>query len=84
MCAIAGMISLPAEKSAQKKMLATMARRGTDDAGSYENGNCCLLHTRLAIIDPQKRTLHDFFAKTRVVYAPKSESKSKPENSPED
>ena len=38
----------------------------------------------LAIIDPQKRTLHDFFAKTRVVYAPKSESKSKPENSPED
>ncbi len=53
MCAIAGMISLPAEKSAQKKMLATMARRGPDDAGSYENENCCLLHTRLAIIDPE-------------------------------
>ena len=53
MCAIAGMISLPAEEAPKKKMLATMARRGPDDAGSYENGNCCLLHTRLAIIDPE-------------------------------
>ena len=33
-------------------MLATMKRRGPDDRGIYEKGDCCLLHSRLAIIDP--------------------------------
>ncbi len=52
MCAIAGMIGLPAEDGVVKKMLATMARRGPDasDFDSFPDG--CLLHTRLAVIDP--------------------------------
>ena len=33
-------------------MLQTMARRGPDDRGAYTDGNCVLLHTRLAVIDP--------------------------------
>ena len=52
MCAIAGMISLPKGFDIQRKMLATMTRRGPDAKGAYENDLCCLLHARLAIIDP--------------------------------
>ena len=52
MCAIAGMISLPKGFDIQRKMLATMTRRGPDAKGAYENALCCLLHARLAIIDP--------------------------------
>lgn len=33
-------------------MLSTMYRRGPDGNGIWEDGNCTLLHTRLAIIDP--------------------------------
>lgn len=53
MCAIAGMISLPSDETAKSKMLATMARRGPDSNGIYQHENCCLLHARLAIIDPE-------------------------------
>ena len=52
MCAISGMIGLPAEEGTIAKMLATMQRRGPDDKGVYRDGNCTLLHARLAIIDP--------------------------------
>ena len=34
-------------------MLATMLRRGPDGNGAYTSDNCALLHTRLAIIDPE-------------------------------
>ena len=53
MCGIAGMIGLPAEESICSRMLATMRRRGPDDRGIYHNGECTLLHARLAIIDPE-------------------------------
>ena len=52
MCAIAGVISLAAEQSTQKAMLRTMACRGPDGSGIWQNQRCCLLHSRLAIIDP--------------------------------
>ena len=52
MCAIAGMIDLKRNASVTEKMIGTMLRRGPDDAGIYESGPCCLLHTRLAVIDP--------------------------------
>ena len=52
MCAIAGMISLNSSLEIQEKMLATMTRRGPDAKGVYEKEECCLLHARLAIIDP--------------------------------
>lgn len=52
MCAIAGIIDLKFDESVTQKMLSTMARRGPDDAGVYAEHNCCLLHTRLSVIDP--------------------------------
>lgn len=52
MCAIAGMIGLEIECRTPKKMLATMQRRGPDAQGTYITRNCCLLHSRLSIIDP--------------------------------
>lgn len=52
MCAISGMIGLPAEESVIRKMLSTMYRRGPDGQGIYRDGETVLLHSRLAIIDP--------------------------------
>ena len=51
MCGIAGMVGLP--NIAQEKMLLTMGRRGPDGQGVYTNSMVTLLHSRLAIIDPQ-------------------------------
>lgn len=50
MCGIAGMVGLPISNT--DKMLETMHRRGPDGQGKFTDGNCCLLHSRLAIIDP--------------------------------
>ena len=52
MCAIAGMIDLKLSEGAAVKILKTMVRRGPDATGIYEQGNCILLHARLAVIDP--------------------------------
>ena len=52
MCAIAGLIGLPVDDSIVKEMLTTMSRRGPDAQGTYIEGNCCLLHSRLTVIDP--------------------------------
>ena len=53
MCAIAGMIGLDSNDFIEKKMLDTMRRRGPDGNGVYKDGNTTLLHSRLAIIDPE-------------------------------
>ena len=53
MCAIAGIIGLEARPETVKKMLATMERRGPDGQGVYADGPAALLHSRLAIIDPE-------------------------------
>ena len=53
MCAIAGVIGEEAEKQVLDQMLDTMRRRGPDGEGIYSFDDCTLLHTRLAIIDPQ-------------------------------
>ena len=52
MCGITGIIGLTAGADIQKKILATMARRGPDGNGVFQDGTCTLLHSRLAIIDP--------------------------------
>ena len=52
MCAIAGILGLPMRVETMKKMLRSMERRGPDANGIYTGGDCALLHTRLAIIDP--------------------------------
>ena len=53
MCAIAGIIGLPYDTIVAEKLLKTMRRRGPDDAGLYSIKEGCMLHTRLAVIDPQ-------------------------------
>ncbi len=52
MCAIAGIIELKRNEACLRGMIGTMLCRGPDDAGIYERRGCCLLHARLAIIDP--------------------------------
>ena len=53
MCAIAGIVGLPSDNAIRNSMLKTMLRRGPDGNGEYTDKNCTLLHTRLAIIDPE-------------------------------
>ena len=53
MCAIAGMIGIQWNDKTIVDMHKTMLHRGPDGKGIYEDRNCCLLHTRLAIIDPE-------------------------------
>lgn len=52
MCAICGIIGLPAEEDTIHAMLSTMARRGPDGSGVCRDGDTTLLHARLAVIDP--------------------------------
>ncbi len=51
MCAIAGFVGLPYQEETVNNMLATMRRRGPDASGVWHEDACCLLHSRLAIID---------------------------------
>ncbi len=53
MCAIAGMIGLDFDHIVLDKMLSTMARRGPDERGVYIKEKCCLLHSRLTVVDPE-------------------------------
>ena len=53
MCAIAGILDLTYDEATIQKMLESMKRRGPDGKGVAMTTNCCMLHTRLAIIDPQ-------------------------------
>lgn len=54
MCAIAGILGLPFDSQILETMLATMLHRGPDATGSYMERECCLLHSRLSIIDPER------------------------------
>ena len=53
MCGISGMIGLESDQETVERMLATMRRRGPDSTGVYRSDNSALLHSRLAIIDPE-------------------------------
>ena len=53
MCAIAGILDLTTDSSVLNEMLKTMQRRGPDGNGIYQIEGCTLLHSRLAIIDPE-------------------------------
>lgn len=53
MCGIAGIVGLQCDSATAEKILRTMSHRGPDGRGIYQNEACTLLHTRLAIIDPE-------------------------------
>ena len=52
MCAIAGILGWDTDQETVQKMLSSMSPRGPDGQGIYAEGDCTLLHRRLAIIDP--------------------------------
>ena len=52
MCAIAGILGLGYQETVIQRMLRTMQRRGPDGNGVAMTADCCLLHSRLSIIDP--------------------------------
>lgn len=56
MCGIAGIIGLEVSEKTMDIMLETMARRGPDSSGRYRAPGIALLHTRLAVIDPEHGT----------------------------
>lgn len=51
MCGIAGSIGLAYDEVSIQKMLNTMKRRGPDAQDKFFCNSCCLLHSRLAIVD---------------------------------
>ena len=53
MCAIAGILGLAYNETIIQKMLHTMRKRGPDGNGVAMTAGSCLLHSRLAIIDPE-------------------------------
>ena len=53
MCAIAGVLGMLTDDTTMEKMLKTMEHRGPDEKGIYRESDCCLLHCRLTIIDPE-------------------------------
>ena len=57
MCGIAGEINFKEDvvlEDYHLKMQKSLANRGPDDRGIFEDKNCVYLHTRLAVIDPEK------------------------------
>jgi len=54
MCAIAGILKLEFNKAVIDRMLSTMVRRGPDDTGMFAQPEICMLHTRLAVMDPDR------------------------------
>ena len=52
MCAIAGILGLPFDSKILDAFFSSMQHRGPDGTGSYMERECCLLHSRLAIVDP--------------------------------
>ena len=53
MCAIAGLIELAVRDDTTNRMLESMKRRGPDDSGIWQDNHVTMLHTRLAIVDPE-------------------------------
>ena len=53
MCAIAGIFRLRIDEDIIRRFLETMARRGPDGNGIARGTDWAMLHTRLAIIDPE-------------------------------
>lgn len=54
MCGIAGLIRLKHDHGTIMRMLESMKHRGPDERGIFIDGDVCLLHQRLTIIDPEK------------------------------
>lgn len=52
MCAIAGILNLKYNSKIIRILQNTMRHRGPDEEGVFQDNDCCLMHNRLTIIDP--------------------------------
>ena len=68
MCGIAGMVGLEAAEEILHRMLTSMAPRGPDGQGIYQDQKCILLHRRLAIIDPARGRQPMAYARGKELY----------------
>ena len=72
MCGIAGAVGLTFDEKTINDMLFTMKRRGPDAQDSFLCNPCCLLHSRLAVIDllggKQPMQLNWYGEKYTIVY----------------
>ena len=53
MCGIAGSVGVTVSDEQKNNVLTALKRRGPDAYGSFEKNGCCLLHSRLSVIDPE-------------------------------
>ena len=53
MCGIAGLIGIPVDDAIAQRMQSALRRRGPDARGTFLSDRCCLLHSRLSVIDPE-------------------------------
>lgn len=53
MCGIAGLVGLMYDDCILNRIKETMLHRGPDDFGVFKINDTCLLHSRLAIVDPE-------------------------------
>ena len=53
MCGIAGLVGIPYSEAILNRMEKTMTHRGPDGSGRMQQESCVLLHSRLAIVDPE-------------------------------
>ncbi|MBR4864214.1 MAG: asparagine synthase (glutamine-hydrolyzing) [Oscillospiraceae bacterium] len=53
MCGIAGAVGFAVNDNQIADVLTALKRRGPDASGSFQKNGCCLLHSRLSVIDPE-------------------------------
>ncbi len=72
MCGIAGQISYKTDmnklRTVVEKMGQTLSPRGPDASGTYCDENACLVHRRLAVIDPENGAQPMTFGELTIVY----------------
>lgn len=68
MCGIAGIVGLSCDDHTMDEILQLMERRGPDAQGKFITDDCRFLHSRLAIIDPDKGSQPMHFTLGREKY----------------
>ena len=62
-CGIYGTEKLPAARDQVSKMSEKLAHRGPDASGVWSEGNACLAHRRLSVIDPSESANQPFVSR---------------------
>ena len=72
MCGIAGVLDsrhdITNQKPIFREMMNTLKNRGPNDEGVYTNRHVALIHTRLAVVDPENGQQPMFFTEDKKRY----------------